>query len=534
MKKYILFIAGVVLAGGFLSSCSLNEDPKDQIPEGDAYQSPTLIYLNTVASLYTEVGGTGGGQGLGGTDRGIYDLNTYTSDEMMLPTRGGDWDDGGLWRDLFQHKWSIDNDVIKGSWDYLYRVIGKTNMSIDKLNSLIEGDPENKDLPIYLAELRTYRAMYYSYLLDLFGNVPLVIKGSQEIKDVKQSSRSVLFDFVVKELQESVPLLSDANSTNTGRYYGRMTKPVAYYLLAKLALNTQVYADDNWADGKADGDYSFSIEGQTMNPWEATIYYADKITELGYVLEDDFKANFAVNNEQSRENIFVIPMDPTTFSARMMYSIRSWHYEHAKAYGLDGWNGASATKEAINIFRKGKEDPRMMMTWYTGKVFDANGNPVMNGDEQLEYFPDDIALILSGTPHEKTAGARWAKYQIDPTAQSGGQLIRNDYVLFRYADILLMKAEALVRNGGVGDTELNMVRARVGAPNRVATLQNILDERMLELAGEGVRRTDLIRFGQYTKAISDRPASEATRTVFPIPAEVINLNPDNLTQNPGY
>ena len=533
MKKYILSILGIFLMSGAITSCSLQENPKDQIPEGEAYQNPTLTYLNTVATLYTEIGGSGGGQGLGGTDRGIYDLNTLTSDEMIIPTRGSDWDDGGLWRDLFQHKWTVDNDLIKGSWDYLYRVVGKTNKSIDKLSEILAENPENTDIQSYLAELRSLRAMYYSYLLDLYARVPLVVKGDQEIKDVKQSNRSEIFDFIVKELQESLPNLSEANSSKPGKYYGRVTKPVAYYLLAKLALNTEVYADDNWEDGSANGTYTFNIDGANKNPWEATIYYADKITELGYVLEDDFSANFSITNERSKENIFVIPMDPTTYSARMMYSIRSRHYEHAKAFSQDGWNGASATREAFNVFKKSKDDARMDYTWFTGKVVDLEGNPVMDGDTQLEYFPDEVALILSGSPYEKTAGARWAKYQIDPTAQAGGQLVRNDYVLFRYADVLLMKAEALVRDGGVGDTELNLVRARSGAADRAATLKSILDERLLEFAGEGLRRTDLIRFGKFTQAITDRPASEATRTVFPIPAEVINLN-QKLTQNPGY
>lgn len=529
ITRYIIATLSFLL----ICSCSLKESPKDQISEGEAYKNPALIYLNTVASLYTEVGGEGGAQGLGGTDRGIYDLNSYTADELVLPTRGGDWDDGGLWRDMYQHKWTVDNDIVKGSWDYLYRVIGKANGSIDRLNALIKNDPDNKELPIYLSELRAFRALYYSYLLDLFGNVPVVVKGDQEIKDVKQSTRSELFDFVVKELQESLPQLSPANSSKPGKYYGRITQPVAYYLLAKLALNSKVYADDNWEDGSADGNYQFTIEGKTMNAWQATVYYCEKITELGYSLEDDFRKNFAVNNETSKENIFVIPMDPTTYKSRMMYNIRSWHYEHGKAYSLGGWNGTSATREAMNIFRKGGEDPRTDMTWYTGKVTGPDGQPVMNGTEQLEYFPEDIALVLTGSPHEKTAGARWAKYEVDPNAQSDGQLVRNDYVLFRYADVVLMKAEALVRDGKSGDKELAQVRNRVGATPRVATLDNILDERMLEFAGEGVRRTDLIRFGRFNKAISDRPASEPYRTVFPIPAEVVNLNP-NLHQNPKY
>lgn len=534
MKNKILY--SFILSFAFIFfSCNLDENPVDQMPESEAFKSPVLIYLNTVANLYTEIGGSGGSQGLAGSDRGIYDLNTFTSDEAMLPTRGGDWFDGGLWQDIFKHNWKTDNSVVKGSWDYLYRVIGKTNQSLDKLNSLIEETPDNPYLPIYKAEVRAIRAMYYFYLMDLFGRVPIVETATMKIADVKQSNRSEVFNFVRKELEESIPYLSTANSSNQGEYYGRMTRPVAFYLMAKLALNAQVYADDNWTDnnGIPNGTASFSINGATKTPWEATIAYCDSITDLGYSLESDFSKNFSVTNESSKENIFVIPMDPVLYSARNMNLVRSRHYAHAKAYSQDGWNGASATKEALAIFRKDAVDPRMEKTYFLGKVYGPDGNPVMDGNNELEYKPDAIALDVSGTTNEKTAGARMAKYEFDQTAQAGGQLVHNDLVLFRYADVLLMKSEALVRAGKNGDAELQQVRGRVDATARVATLDNILDERLLEFAWEGLRRQDLIRFGKFHQPISDRPNSAPYRTVFPIPVDVLSLN-TNLTQNPGY
>lgn len=533
MRNNFLIYSILIVFGLTFYACSLDENPKDQIPEEEAYKSPTLIYLNTVASLYTEIGASGGGSGLGGTDRGIYDLNTFTADEVMLPKRGGDWEDGGLWMDLFKHNWGINNDLIQSSWDYLYRVIGKTNQSLDRLTELIEADPENTFLPIYEAEVKALRAMYYYYLLDMYGRVPIVESASAKIADVKQSSRSEVFNFVIKELEESIPLLNPANSSKTGEYYGRMTQPVAYFLIAKLALNSQVYADDDWTDGVPNGTASFTVGGTKMNAWEATIAYCDKITELGYELESDFSKNFSVSNEASKENIFVIPMDPTNYSARMMYLIRSRHYEHGKAYKQDGWNGAAATKEALAIFRKGANDPRMEKTYFMGKVMGPDGSFIKNGKVDLEYMPDAITLDLSGKTEEKTAGARMAKYETDPIAQAGGQLVHNDYVLFRYADVLLMKSEALVRAGQNGDAELKQVRNRIGATQRVATLTNLLDERLLELAWEGVRRQDLVRFDKYHLPISDRPESARFRTVFPIPGEVLSLN-TNLSQNPGY
>ena len=131
------------------------------------------------------------------------------------------------------------------------------------------------------------------------------------------------------------------------------------------------------------------------------------------------------------------------------------------------------------------------------------------------------------------------KYEIDYAAMSDGQLRRNDIVLFRYADVLLMKCEAMLRGGKAGaeaDALLNQVRARAGMAPRTATLDNVLEERMLELAWEGWRRNDLIRFGLFTRSYTDRPQTDADRhgytLVFPIPGETLTASASS--QNPGY
>ena len=129
------------------------------------------------------------------------------------------------------------------------------------------------------------------------------------------------------------------------------------------------------------------------------------------------------------------------------------------------------------------------------------------------------------------------KYEVDRTAYSDGRMPDNDIVLYRYADVLLMKSEAKVRNGESGDEEINAVRSRVGMPSLSATLDNILNERLLELVWEGWRRQDMIRFGTYCNQYDIHTPSEADKkgytTVFPIPEKVRELNP-NLKQNPGY
>ena len=458
-----------------------------------------------------------------------------------MPTRGGDWYDGGFWQGLFLHKWGINNDAIQATWEYLYKVVMLSNKSLEQIESyaLTHADAE---LPAYRAEVRALRAMYYYYLTDLFGSIPLVLSSKVASKDIVLSEREDIFNFIFKELQEATPLLPAQFSNRSGNYYGRLTRPVAYFLLAKLALNAEIYMDNNWVDDThPDGKtIFFGVDGNTFNAWQTVEFYCDQITALGYRLESDYAANFAVYNEGSVENIFTIPMNKTLYTNQMQYLFRSRHYNHAKALGLSGENGSSATIEALQTFgyETNEQDPRFDYCYYAGTVYDLKGNVVKLDDgTALVYEPWKVKLDLSDEPYEKTAGARMKKYEIDDKAMKDGKLMENDIVLFRYADVLLMKSEAKVRDGRNGDEELNQVRTRVGAPERTATLDNLLAERQLELAWEGWRRQDLIRFGQFTRSYNSRPQlpnEESGYTiVFPIPEKIRQMNP-GWEQHPGY
>lgn len=544
MKKTgILYTLIAVCCFPFFCACDgfLKEDPRDGISSEDAYRTLPDLYLNAVASLYNYVGGYADSQGLQGTGRGVYDLNTFTTDEAIMPTRGGDWYDGGFWQGLYLHKWGVNNDAIQATWEYLYKVVMLSNESVERIRKFQQAY-DYPELPVYLAEVRAMRAMYYYYLMDLFGRVPLVLSSSLTMKEVVQSERQEVFDFVVKELQEAAPLLSDSRSNQSGDYYGRITRPVVYFLLAKLALNAEIYADNDWTDGvrPAGKDIYFMIDGQRLNAWQAVIAYCDRITALGYRLEDEYETNFAVFNEPSVENIFTIPMNKTLYTNQMQYLFRSRHYNHAKAYGLGGENGSSATVDALQVFGYGTEevDPRFDKCYFAGTVPDLDGNVIkLDNGTILEYHPWEVAVDVSDTPYEKTAGARMKKYAIDKHATKDGKLMENDIVLFRYADVLLMKSEAKVRNGENGDAELAQVRNRVGASARKATLETLLDERLMEFAWEGWRRQDLIRFGRFTRGYSNRPPlpgeENGYTTVFPIPGNILDMN-GQLEQNKGY
>ena len=511
-----------------LASCSLDEHPRDQIPEAEAYTTSGALYRNTVATLYNYIGGSTDGQGLQGTCRGVYDLQTFGSDEAMLPTRGGDWYDGGLWQAMYKHSWSAGHDLPKNAWLYLYKVITLCNRSIETLST--HKALAANDYDEWQAEVRALRAMYYWYLLDLFGDVPLVTTSDVSMNEVTRTPRADVFRFCTTELETVLDNLPYLNSVREGDYYGRITQPVALFVLAKLMLNAPVYTAGatNSATASASADY-----------YRKCISYCDAIEHLGYTLEDSYAANFQVYNQYSKENIFVIPMDKNLYANQQQNLYRSYHYRHAAAYGFTAENGSCATKRTLEIFGYGtdNQDVRFDLNYYSGALFDLNAQPITDRTGQpLVYYPEAVKLDLSGSPYVETAGARMKKYEVDKNAPKDGKLMDNDIVLFRFADVLLMRAEAKVRLGNDGQADFDRVRNRVGEANRPCTLQNLLDERLLELCWEGWRRQDLIRFDQYRSLYEGPDAvdeSDGHTALYPIPADVRALN-TNLTQNSGY
>ncbi len=531
-----LFIATMA----FISTSCLDENPKDRLDENQTFSSASNLILNTVFNLYNYIGGDTKSEGLQGTTHGIYDLNTFTTDEAMLPTRGGDWYDGGLWQTLYLHDFDVTLQPIEGAWNYLYKVIVMCNQSLEHLNNY-KSLLTSSQLKTYTAEVRALRAIYYFYLLDMYGSVPYITSTATPLSEATQVSRSTLFQNVWDELEDVLPLLANHRSNTEGEYYGRVTRHVAWFVLAKMALNAEIWTDDDWTDDeRPDGTRLFlDCDGEKLNAWEACIYWCDQLTMAGYKLEDDYCDNFAVYNEGSKENIFTIPMDKNLYTNQFKNLFRSRHYNHGSAIGMDSENGTSATLSAVLTYGYGTNDldTRYNLNFYSDTLY-VDGNVVLLDDgNPLIYSPLEVKLDLTGTSCEKTAGARMAKYEIDRTAYSDGMLQNNDIVLFRYADVVLMKCEAKVRNDDNGDSELNAIRKRVSMGWRDATLKNILDERLMELQWEGWRRQDLIRFGKFNKAYDQRPQlpdeDNSYTTVFPIPARAISLN-SLLKQNPGY
>lgn len=538
MKKFLscLFLASVALC---FCGC-LDEHPKDQIDQEAIYNNADNIYNNAVASLYNYIGSNQESEGLQGTCRGIYDYNTLTTDEAMIPIRGGDWYDGGLWENMYKHQWNANDIYFYNVWKYLFKVIVLSNQSlsiIDSHRNLLS----DQQASAFSAEVRAIRALFYYYAMDMFGRIPIVTSYNVNLGQVVQNERSEVFRFMFNELQAVAPLLADEHSNIRGDYYGRVTRPVANFLLAKLALNAEVYTVDNWTSGSRQNGKNifFHVNGEKKNAWETCIWYCEQLRQEGYELENDYASNFVVHNESSKENIFTIPLDKNLYPNEYHYLFRSRHYQHGGAYGGASENGTCATISTVKAYGYATDhvDNRFYTNIYADTVFVDGKKVYLDNGEPLVYRPLELKLNLSASPYKQTAGARVAKYEVDRTAYSDGRQVDNDIVLFRYGDALLMESEAKVRNGEDGSAELNAIRQRAGMPLVEANLDNILKERLLELVWEGWRRQDLIRFDKFTKAYDQRTPIDGEETgfttVFPIPQKCLDLN-KSYKQNYGY
>ena len=298
--------------------------------------------------------------------------------------------------------------------------------------------------------------------------------------------------------------------------YGRVTQAMAYTMLSKLYLNAK-----EWI-------------GKEM--WRETSDACDKVIGFGKLsLEPDYFSNFKVNNEDSKENIFVVAVDNIYTSSAMIFHQMCLHTLSQQTFGIVDfcWDGFCAMESHYKLYTD--QDVRKK-SWLEGPQFDSSGNPLMLGpNRQLTYRPQVKALYNEYDPALLDDGVRFAKYEYESGLMNG---MNNDYAFYRYADILLMKGEALVRLGRASEalSYFNEVRARAGAPlyqEKDLTLEEILNERSRELAWEGCRRQDLIRFGKWNDAWYEKEAKGDFTKLFPIPYWAIDTNV-KLKQNPGY
>ncbi|HQQ12879.1 MAG TPA: RagB/SusD family nutrient uptake outer membrane protein, partial [Bacteroidales bacterium] len=232
--------------------------------------------------------------------------------------------------------------------------------------------------------------------------------------------------------------------------------------------------------------------------------------------------------ENSPENIFVIPYDEDKYQGFNLH-MRTLHYNSNLTYNMTAgpWNGFAVMQDHYNSYEDA--DKRKSGYFLVGQQYAADGSAINDqgaGGEPLVFDPVIPALLMDATytaVQIRMSGARVKKFEIKDGAKDN---LSNDFPLFRYADVLLMKAEARIRQGQNGDEYINPIRERAGVSALSgATLDDVLAERGREFFWEAHRRGDLIRFGKFTQAWWEKPASTADRTTFPIPQWAIDANP---------
>lgn len=533
----------------FAAGCTdLTDSVDSQVKTEDFFQTSEQ-FVSAMGDAYSALTGFGGGGALA-------QLNEATTDEVIVPARGQDWSEGGFWYRVNSHQWT--DEEFGSFWSTHYRGVNNANRLIFQFEQAVQdGATTQETAAPFISELLAMRAFYYLWLLDAYGNVPIVTDftdteyPSQPSSDFEEG-RSQVFQFVEQELQDNLQNLStDARGT-----YGRMNQWVAHMTLAKLYINAEVYTGNaRWSD--------------------ALIHLNAIINSGNYSLAANYHDNFVTANDGSPENIFVVPYDRVFLSGFNLHQM-TLHYGSQNTYNFQfqPWNGWSATQKIYESVIDPTQNPGpqgqvwgVMPTaddaglertqgtlddrlgnFIVGPQYTAAGDRVTDTGIYSDFDRNGPPLTFTPAVNDlesiacRQCGARIGKYQFDVSGI--GSSLSNDFVIFRYADVLLLKAEALWRqNPGSGEALalVNRIRTRSGVhPFTELNADRILAERGRELFWEQTRRQDLIRFEgvdggetRYNDPWQFKPVSGAFRNVAAIPEGQLQTN-SNLIQNPGY
>lgn len=529
MKRIIKYLFLTLLTPVIFSCTNLEIEATDSlITDGFAgvanVQGEVANISNIIASSDLQAAG------------GLFGLNEVSTDEYIVATRGTDWGDNGRWLSMHQHSWNTELSDVINTWQQLNSVtINATRIINDKSVSTAGGD-----VPQLKAAARFYRAWSMTWILDMWRQVPIrdVDLPNSEVPDVLTGQAAI--DFIAADLNAAIADLPDVSPGDDINLKSSPTKAAANHLLAILHLNKHVYL----------GTTAEATDMQTV------INAVDAITADGYALaaSGDFFDIFRPSNDV--ETIWWSPSDAgERIWSNLHYSLNS--------PGNDGggWNGFATLSEFYQSFEgdpdtnyvgDGQEERRGFVPDATtanadnlgigygfliGQQYNEDGTPLNARQdvggvplvftkevEQPEYSaPADNALL-------ETSGTRMIKYH--PNEEGGDR--RTHVIRYRYADSYLMKAEAMFRMGGDPTTMINALRSLRGAADLPSVGEaELLAERGREMYAEGVRRQDLIRYGQYLRAWNLKNAGDESKKIFPIPDADVLANP-NLVQNPGY
>lgn len=492
-------------------------------------------------------------------------VQTCASDEAMMAANGGNWYDNGQYLQLNLHSWTPSNGNLETVWNGLFGAISQCNLS----KSILDNAPDTDAKTLYLAQIRAMRALYMFWAMDSFGALPIIQNFGEQTP--QRSTRAEVAQFIESELKDCISKLSTTVDKTT---YAKPTKYMAEALLAKLYLNWAVYSAS---------DVATYTPSAANSHWQDVVTYCDDIIQSGkYNLDYDWIAEFQDGNGyQVGDFIFALPYDwssDNTLLSGGLTHFRFWGHKFmvytlglsktpsgplraipsfVDKYSLESderngiWRGGiqyyegtttpyvykNVAKRTVNSYYEGSDgDTKVDWTFTLSKELSirGTGSTYANNLATMDLGNDELGLAM---------GYRNVKFY--PTKTSSTNFQSNDMPILRYADVILMKAEAILRgatatNGETAVSLVNRIRTRVGAPTVSSiTLDGLLDERAREFSDENWRRNDLIRFGEFENDWGFKSADyglsnkDTYRRVFPIPKTVLNLN-TSWSQNTGY
>lgn len=449
-------------------------------------------------------------------------LQEMTSDEAVAPTRGGDWDDNGVWRSLKLHNWTSDHTFIGNTFT---NILTFQFMATNVLNF--------RPTVRIAAEARFLQSFAMFTVLDSWGQVPVRLPGDTLLNVPRVLNAAEATDFIISELTAIIPDLPDDVPAYTAN------KNAARALLMKCYLNKGAFLNRT----------APTFDAADM---QKVITLADDITASGkYSLTANYFNNFSFNNNVvSNENIFTQENRPGLSTVRDGNAVFC-HWAPTLHYNQDpsGWNGFTTISDFYDKFeatdtRRGgsyagvTDVTGLKVGFLIGQQFGAGGVELEDRKGHKLIFTREVKLQETDPNTLEVTGIRVVKYPPDMTSKEtkSGNNANNDYVFLRYADVLLMKAEALLRtsNAAAALPIVNDLRITRGASAWTSIdLDKLIDERGRELYWEGWRREDLIRFGKFLDTWQLKPSDDPKNLLFPIPTSDIAVN-KNLKQNTGY
>lgn len=477
---------------------------------------------------------------------------TFSSDEASGISFDGDYYDGAENVNPTLHNFKAEDGPLD-YWSDLASGITKCNKAIDEL-----GESTDELTLSYIASARVMRAFYHFILMDSYGDVPILNKLYDDEEAIERSPRKDVAEFIENELLESIPYLSEANNAAT---YGKPNRWMAEALLVKLYINWAVYTC---------GDVTSYDAASTVNTkLDDCVKYCDDIINSGlFNLNDAYRSKFLYDNgSHITDFIYAMPYDCVNAQGLLYGRYRTFRRiddgEPIGYYGGSMKNScagiAAMNPEFSDLFTLEGDDRNKAVLG--GKVYvhdpltgEETTTPYMYNGEQLELTKE--ITLKAGGEEQLNAGADangwrqgYRSIKFYPNPNEYAQYSRNqsnDVPIFRFADIILTKAEAILRGAQATGEDtpqslFNQIRSYVHAPliDYTPTLQDVLDERGREFFDENWRRNDMIRFGTFESEYGfhkkgfPNASFDKTRRIFPVPQDVLNENV-NWEQNPGY